>query len=683
MNKNKNFLDLINDNIQEIIQERKKITNEKKNSNNIYKNETLSPKLYLKLRLNERKKHLLYPLIPMTFSFISMQFIHLPFLNNMMVGSLISLGSGILTCIKLNDIKENVKTYYRKKFKQVGFCNDNQLPKFIRGFYDKDSGVTTYYFKTVIPISHWKSDSSIEKLQMIFTQYIVSIDHFKGRLNTIEIKLTRAQIKKENINIRDTKIPINDRLIEAYRKLNIEITDVTVNEKEFKTIIQFNCESNKSVLEKTKEDIAHRCNITNMSLQAGIKRDFQIITTKKINTIDFYDYLKQGLIKITKEDNIVLGVTNDSEVKVLNIFKLTHILIAGTTGGGKSNTLNTLLFSLYMSKNENIAYVLCDPKGAELKKYRDMRNTVYATETKDMLTVLRECREEMLRRKKLIAEDKYIKDIESWNRQKSEKMSYIIIAIEEIAELITDSKLAKKKNKNSDEPDGNDDAIEFKDIIQSIAQFGRSMGFRLILCTQYPRADIIDTPIKMNCLTRFAFATDNTNSSRLILDNNKAHGLQMGESIIQLYGKDTFTKIFLLDDKKDKETITEFENYYNNECDVNKDVLDLIETIESKTSTQIVNVTPTPISIEPVVSIAKKETTDITNIKNEYDLLNFYKNTCTDNTILSVNETIDKVNIGRTKIQEYRKYLKNKGHLEKQGKSLVITNDKKFTVISK
>ncbi|MBR3132210.1 DNA translocase FtsK 4TM domain-containing protein [Candidatus Saccharibacteria bacterium] len=202
---------------------------------------------------------------------------------------------------------------------------------------------------------------------------------------------------------------------------------------------------------------------------------------------------------------------------VANLAKMPHLLIAGTTGSGKSVMTNTLITSLlYRNAPSDMKLIIVDPKQVEMAQYNDIPHllTPIITSTEKALSAMKWSVGEMERRYSLMAEEK-VKNIADYNAkmakkedpEKEEKMPYIVIVIDEMADLMM---MAGK---------------DLEMLIVRIAQKGRAAGIHLVLATQRPEVKVITGLIKANIPGRIAFAVGSRIDSQIMLDQGGAEKL--------------------------------------------------------------------------------------------------------------------------------------------------------------
>ncbi len=198
-----------------------------------------------------------------------------------------------------------------------------------------------------------------------------------------------------------------------------------------------------------------------------------------------------------------------------NIAKMPHMLIAGTTGSGKSVCMNSIIISLlYKASPEEVKLIMVDPKMVELGIYNGIPHLLIpvVTDPKKAAGSLQWAVTEMMRRYKIMS-DAGVRDLESYNSMvdgeevEGEKLPQIVVIIDELADLMLVA------------------AKEVEDSICRIAQMGRAAGMHLIIATQRPSADVITGLMKANIPSRIAFSVASAMESRIILDTQGAEKL--------------------------------------------------------------------------------------------------------------------------------------------------------------
>ncbi|MEK6335298.1 MAG: DNA translocase FtsK 4TM domain-containing protein [Acidobacteriota bacterium] len=221
---------------------------------------------------------------------------------------------------------------------------------------------------------------------------------------------------------------------------------------------------------------------------------------------------------------IALGKTIDGLNYVSDLTKMPHLLIAGTTGAGKSVGVNSLLVSiLYRARPDEVKFILIDPKRLELGLYEDIPHlaTPIIVDPKPAARALRWAVGEMERRYKELA-GWGVRNIDGYNAERDRRntvkdfgesgepwvrMPYIVIIIDELADLMMTS------------------GHEVEDSITRLAQMARAVGIHLVLATQRPSVDVITGLIKANFPSRISYRVSSKIDSRTILDTNGAEHL--------------------------------------------------------------------------------------------------------------------------------------------------------------
>ena len=241
----------------------------------------------------------------------------------------------------------------------------------------------------------------------------------------------------------------------------------------------------------------------------------------------------QAFLRMTSPLGVALGKDIAGVAQVADLCKMPHLLIAGSTGSGKSVCVNSIIISiLFRSSPEDVKLMLIDPKVVELAEYNGIPHLLMPviTEPKKAAGALSSAVQEMERRYHLFAENN-VRDIKSFNKLAAtdpmlEKMPYIAIIIDELADLM----MVVGK--------------DVEDSICRIAQKARAAGMHLIVATQRPSVDVITGLIKANIPSRIAFAVSSQVDSRTILDGAGAEKLLgMGDMLFMPVGAPKPTRI--------------------------------------------------------------------------------------------------------------------------------------------
>ncbi|OED67990.1 cell division protein FtsK [Vibrio splendidus ZS-139] len=273
-------------------------------------------------------------------------------------------------------------------------------------------------------------------------------------------------------------------------------------------------------------------------------------------TVFFSDVVgSKQFIEAKSPTTVVLGQDIAGEAVIADLSKMPHVLVAGTTGSGKSVGVNVMILSmLYKASPEDVRFIMIDPKMLELSIYEGIPHLLseVVTDMKDASNALRWCVGEMERRYKLMSalgvrnikgyNDKLKMAAEAghpihdplWKPGDSmdpeapllEKLPYIVVVVDEFADLIM---VVGKK---------------VEELIARLAQKARAAGVHLILATQRPSVDVITGLIKANIPTRVAFTVSTKTDSRTILDQGGAESLLgMGDMLYLPPGSSHTTRV--------------------------------------------------------------------------------------------------------------------------------------------
>ena len=219
---------------------------------------------------------------------------------------------------------------------------------------------------------------------------------------------------------------------------------------------------------------------------------------------------------------LAMGKDINGRIVTADLATMPHVLIAGSTGSGKSVAINAMIMSvLFKTTPEQVRMILVDPKRVELGMYEGIPHlfTPIITEPKLAANALRNAVREMERRLKLLA-SRCVRNIDQYNKlfdsgtpsmfedaEEQKPLPYIIIIIDELADLMML------------------DRANVEEAITRLAQMARAVGIHLVLATQRPSVDVITGLIKANVPTRISFRLATKVDSRTILDNNGAEAL--------------------------------------------------------------------------------------------------------------------------------------------------------------
>ena len=369
--------------------------------------------------------------------------------------------------------------------------------------------------------------------------------------NKREINIKKDPVIKNNVNfIKRNPEPnvssqegseTNKKISHKYNSPSLDILDSDINSNQNKTS-QSNVKERSELLEKVFEDFNIKISVINVKLgpvvtlyeilpAAGIKintiinladdisrsmgvgavRIAQIFGTQYLGvevpndqreSVTIKELLSNANFKSTTHKiPICIGKDISGNIEVIDLSKTPHLLVAGTTGSGKSVFINTLLASLlYKFSPSELRLILIDPKMLELSVYNDIAHllTPVVTEPKKAIIALKWVCKEMERRYSMMNEEG-TRNLEGYNQKASEKLPYIVVFIDEMADLMMTA------------------GKEVEHYVQRLAQMARACGIHLVMATQRPSVDIITGSIKANFPSRVSFQVASKYDSRTVL----------------------------------------------------------------------------------------------------------------------------------------------------------------------
>ena len=239
------------------------------------------------------------------------------------------------------------------------------------------------------------------------------------------------------------------------------------------------------------------------------------VPNKLVSPVSIHSVISSDLFQNSKSQvSFAVGKDISGQAIVGDIAKLPHLLVAGTTGSGKSVCTNSLIISLlYKSSPRDVRLIMVDPKMVELSNYDGIPHLLIpvVTDPKKAAGALQWAVTEMMRRYRTFADQK-VRKLSEYNALvartgEAEHMPSIVVVIDELADLMLVA------------------AKEVEESICRVAQMGRAAGMHLVIATQRPSADVITGLMKANIPSRIAFAVASAMESRIILDTQGAEKL--------------------------------------------------------------------------------------------------------------------------------------------------------------
>ena len=330
--------------------------------------------------------------------------------------------------------------------------------------------------------------------------------------------LAQAPKKRKGVSESEIDSKIAD-LLEKLRKFKIDGDVIRTYSGPVVTTFEFKPAPNVPVRKilNLQDDLAMALRAQTIRIQAPIPGKDVVgieIPNSDIETIYLREVLESEIFSTAKSElTIALGKDIVGAPFVTDLKKLPHLLIAGTTGSGKSVGINAMLLSLlYRNSPQTLRLIMIDPKMLEFSMYEGIPHllTPVITEAKKAVNVLENLVSEMERCYKLMAASK-TKNIESYNAKMKEQgeasLPFIVVIIDELADLMMTS--------------GKD--VEFS--IGRLAQMARASGIHLIVATQRPSVDVVTGLIKANLPSRISYRVGQKIDSKVILDQLGAESL--------------------------------------------------------------------------------------------------------------------------------------------------------------
>ena len=408
----------------------------------------------------------------------------------------------IISILFLISINFNIKSFFEiiKRFLNILFKSDE------KNYTNKNEIIKEY-----IPQDEIKNLIQ-EDLPFIKAENTYTKDKAKYKLPSLELLKTPTKSEKTKLNKNDTIDPTFIEKILLDFGVNGKIKKishgpvVTLNEFEPAAGIKVSKIINLSddIARNTSSESARistipGSNTIGIELPNALREN--VYLSEILNNSDF----KKKEIKLP----IALGKNISGEPIVRDLTSMPHLLIAGTTGSGKSVCINTIILSLlYRHHPERCKFILIDPKMLELSTYEGVPHLLcpVITEAKKAASVLGWVVKEMESRYRLMTKEG-VRNIDGYNLKHKLPMPYIVVVVDEMSDLML---VAGK---------------EIENYIQKLSQMARAAGIHIIMATQRPSVDVITGTIKANFPTRISFQVTSKIDSRTILGEQGAEQL--------------------------------------------------------------------------------------------------------------------------------------------------------------
>ncbi|WP_328751687.1 DNA translocase FtsK [Facklamia lactis] len=471
--------------------------------------------------------------------------------------------------------------------------------------------------------SHWQESSS--ERQALTDD---GMDNVLSKGEQIEaVKAKRKEIQEYQLPGKDLlkKLPAVDQS-EEYKRINQNIEKLEITFESFgvdakvvkanlgpsvtKYEIQPAVGVKVSKIVNLADDIALSLAARDVRIEAPIPGKSLIgieVPNTQVSPVAFSEIIDAGL----ESNNLLevpLGRDVAGSVCLADLSKMPHLLIAGSTGSGKSVGINVIICSLLMkAKPEEVKFLMVDPKKVELTLYNELPHLLspVVTNPRKAARALNNVVEEMERRYELFATtgvrniDGYNEQVEQWNQKEGtgyERLPKIVVFIDELADLMMVA------------------SNDVENAIIRLAQMARAAGIHMIIATQRPSVDVITGIIKANVPSRLAFAVSSGTDSRTILDAVGAEKLLgRGDMLFQPMGKSKPIRVqgaYISDDEVER--ITDF---IKDQRSVNYDEKILVSDDDSQ---DVTNASDDEYYQEAVELISGQETVSISQLQRKF-----------------------------------------------------------------
>jgi hypothetical protein len=464
---------------------------------------------------------------------------------------------------------------YTNMFIQIGYKDNNgNIPK-IKNYTFFKKGIFQIVIKT--SITQIYLEKYIDKMELHTGLKVLYINQLSTCKYLIEFctnevfDLINQEDEKEIINFKNPELTISDRLKGVFDYLDMDIHDIKAIEKVISTTIYFNSSIDVMKMNHILPEIKARLKNNSLILKIAnnYQYDYMLQLIKNISQITYLKVLTEVYNDLNKYDiPLLLGVDMDGQIRHIDLKNSVHYLIGGTTGSGKTNNVHNIICTMLLS-NKNISMIIIDTK-KDMYCYNNIDNVlrIDVDDIDKIIQLFEMLKTEMIRRTEIYTDFKFCDSLEKYNKLSGENLPYIVIFIEEYAELLT------RCNKTQ--------SGIIEEYVKSLTQLSRSLGYKIFISTQSPRKEVLTSTIKTNCPNRQCFMVGDINESNIMLGNKNGVDIsQIGQYIHRIEGKDEYLQSVYIPDNE-KETIINYLEQRN----VNIDKLENIEpekiTLEKK-----------------------------------------------------------------------------------------------------
>jgi hypothetical protein len=446
------------------------------------------------------------------------------------------------------------KKYFIEMFDTIDMIDlKGNTPK-LKAYTFIKNDVFSITIETSIPQNYF--EKYIDKLEFYTGYKVLKITPVKSQRYIFEFctetlfDYLLEQNKKQPINFKNQELTVNERIKGVFDYLELDIHNIEVIERVISTTIYFNSSIDIMKINHILPEIKARLKKPNLVLKVANvhKYDYMFQIVKPVNQITYMKVLQEIYHEIGMyEIPLLLGIDMDGLIKHVDMKNHVHYLISGTNGSGKTNNVHNLICTMLLA-HRNLSMFLIDTK-KDLNCYSNIDNVLRldADDIDKVIELFTMLKAEMIRRTTLYTKYQFCDSLEKYNKFSGENLPWIIIFIEEYAELLSRCDKSQKE------------IIE--GYVKSLTQLSRSLGYKIFISTQSPRKEVITGIIKANCLNRMCFMVADLTESTIMLGNKEGLNIsQVGQYIHRLSGQDEYLQAVYIPENEHRMIIEYLEN---------------------------------------------------------------------------------------------------------------------------